>query len=1011
MLRCSPRCLLILTLLFVLIYSSFTAAYAQSQPSPHIDSLRQALQLPAAVRLHWPAGRNGVDTISVIDDFNRAEIGEHWTYDKRYWRIKDGELTHTPEAIYGWRYLALFNPVYNKPGRRLHSVSYRWGQHADSIGIKEGAHALMIDTLSTTGSGYWLWHRTNYHQVWLWIVRYGTWEYTWGQGKSVDQKPANVRNPVAGDVVTAVIRQRNAANYFDYFVNDSLDATCADSSKEFGEYEKWYVGVFIHGENLNNAVDDFTVTWLENDKIAPGAVSDLRGADSSSSSITLAWSAPGDNNWDGQAHRYDIRYSTEPITANNFSAAAAAPPPAPKRAGETQTLVINGLQIYQTYYVAMRAYDEVGHVSALSNVLKIRTKGDGIGQQLALAGGCDQTGDVGKPLAQPLVAQVTDRFGAPVSGFAVQFAIVSGHGHLQGDSTRTVTTDANGRAQTAWTLGTLPGRHEVEIRANGLSGSPIRCQATAKIGAAAKINLVSGNGQIVSAGKASAPVVVRVLDALDNPVAVEPVKFSIVAGSGWFSGKTKTFETTTANDGTAAASCFAGEIYGDTTKIEIQSGQNPGLNARFNLITAAPDSLAEISGNHQTGQSGATLPEPLVVRVFDEQGAPAKNFGVTFRVVAGGGSFANDTTQIRVLTDSSGYAAAFWRLGQNLSSQQANVKAEFNGAKLRQSPISYFATATPATISPTLSRVTAASGASFPADSAAEAAITITLRDEFGQPVAGKQVHIQVSGQGNFITQPDAPTNANGRATAKLRSMHAGIKTVSAYVVSPALKLADSLRLTFTPLPATTFEIAGGNNQSGITNEPLNEPVVAVLRDKLGHPPAATEVQFTVVAGGGSLLSNAIVVSDSNGLVQAVWRMGPGVGINRLEAHAANAELPVLSFNALALVTGVTEKSSGNLPLQFILRQNSPNPFNPETNIQFDLPEAALVRLELYDLNGRLVRMVLEGERPAGTHTVRWNGRDQANQVVNSGVYVYRLRAHSRHSGEFTATRKLILMK
>ncbi len=1006
-----PRCLLTLTLLFVLKYASFAPAHAQGHPSPHIDSLRQALQLPAAVRLHWPAGRNGVDTISVVDDFNRAEIGDHWTHDKRYWRIKDGELTHTPEAIYGWRYLALFNPVYNKPGRRLHSVSYRWGQHADSIGIKEGAHALMIDTLSTTGSGYWLWHRTNYHQVWLWIVRYGTWEYTWGQGKSVDQKPANVRNPVAGDVVTAVIRQRNAANYFDYFVNDSLDATCADSSKEFGQYENWYVGVFIHGENLNNAVDDFTVTWLENDKVAPGAVSDLRGADSTSSSITLAWSAPGDNNWDGQAHRYDIRYSTEPITANNFSAAASAAAPAPKRAGEAQTLVINGLQIYRTYYVAMRAYDEVGHVSALSNVLKIRTKGDGIGQQLTLDSGCDQTGEVGRPLAQPLVAQVTDRFGAPVSGFAVHFAVVSGHGNLQGESTRIVTTDANGRAQTAWTLGSLPGRHEVEIRANGLNGSPIRCQATAKIGAAATITLVSGNGQIVSAGKASAPVVVRITDALGNPVADELLKYTIVAGSGWLGGKTKVFETTTTNDGTAAASCFAGEIYGDTTKLEIQAGQNPALKARFNLITAAPDSLAEISGNHQTAQAGTTLPEPLVVRVFDEQGAPAKNFGVTFRVVAGGGSFANDTSQIRILTDSSGYAAAFWRLGQNLNSQQANVKAEFKGKKLRQSPISYFATATAATISPTLSRVTAAPGANFPADSLAEATITITLRDEFGQPVAGKQVRIQVSGRGNFITQPSAPTNANGRATAKLRSTRAETKTVSAYVVEPALKLADSLRLTFTPLPATTLEIAGGNNQSGIINEPLNKPVVAVLRDKLGHPPAATEVQFTVVAGGGSLLSNATVVSDSNGLAQALWRMGPSVGVNRLEARAPSLALPAISFTALALVTGVAEHASGNLPLQFTLRQNSPNPFNPATNIQFDLPEAAHVQLELFDLNGRLVRVLLDGEKPAGTHSVVWNGRDHAHQVVNSGVYVYRLHARARHGAEFSATRKLILMK
>jgi flagellar hook assembly protein FlgD len=88
------------------------------------------------------------------------------------------------------------------------------------------------------------------------------------------------------------------------------------------------------------------------------------------------------------------------------------------------------------------------------------------------------------------------------------------------------------------------------------------------------------------------------------------------------------------------------------------------------------------------------------------------------------------------------------------------------------------------------------------------------------------------------------------------------------------------------------------------------------------------------------------------------------------------------------------------------LEQNHPNPFNPATVIRFALPQAGPVELAVYDLAGRRVRRLIRGEREAGPHAVRWDGRDEHGQRAPSGMYVYRLEA----AGE-SLTRKMLLVK
>lgn len=75
------------------------------------------------------------------------------------------------------------------------------------------------------------------------------------------------------------------------------------------------------------------------------------------------------------------------------------------------------------------------------------------------------------------------------------------------------------------------------------------------------------------------------------------------------------------------------------------------------------------------------------------------------------------------------------------------------------------------------------------------------------------------------------------------------------------------------------------------------------------------------------------------------------------------------------------------------LFRNRPNPFSPETRIDFQLPQAGQVELEVFSVNGRLVRALVREERIAGIHSVLWDGRDDSGQKVPGGVYFYNLTA------------------
>jgi len=140
---------------------------------------------------------------------------------------------------------------------------------------------------------------------------------------------------------------------------------------------------FYYDANMNNTSNNWIVTMSDGsiryvefdigpaapDTTAPDAVADLATTGSTTTSIDLSWTAPGDDGAAGTATTYDIRYSTSTINDGNWaSATAVTGEPSPSFAGLSESMTVSGLSAGTTYYFAMKTSDEVPNESLLSNV-------------------------------------------------------------------------------------------------------------------------------------------------------------------------------------------------------------------------------------------------------------------------------------------------------------------------------------------------------------------------------------------------------------------------------------------------------------------------------------------------------------------------------------------------------------------------------------------------------------------------------------------------------------------
>lgn len=148
--------------------------------------------------------------------------------------------------------------------------------------------------------------------------------------------------------------------------------------------------------------------------------------------------------------------------------------------------------------------------------------------------------------------------------------------------------------------------------------------------------------------------------------------------------------------------------------------------------------------------------------------------------------------------------------------------------------------------------------------------------------------------------------------------------------------------------------------------------------------------QSSITFAGGTFQSDSFTVSFSAGEVITGTFNSSGM---QLTTGFSNGNDNVFVSN---------EPLGDDMPTTFRLKQNYPNPFNPSTNIAYDLPQKADVRLEVFNIIGSKVATLVQKQKPAGSHTARFDA-----STLASGMYLYRLTAN----GNLIATKKMILIK
>jgi hypothetical protein len=149
--------------------------------------------------------------------------------------------------------------------------------------------------------------------------------------------------------------------------------------------------------------------------------------------------------------------------------------------------------------------------------------------------------------------------------------------------------------------------------------------------------------------------------------------------------------------------------------------------------------------------------------------------------------------------------------------------------------------------------------------------------------------------------------------------------------------------------------------------------------------------------------ANAAGASGKSNVLTLTFTVMGGNGVNTaldleftamLSALDFSNLLPLLTVNDGIVTTAVREHAAdAALPKDFALGQNFPNPFNPVTEISYELPRQSQMTLVIFNLMGQKVKTLIHAKIAAGRHTVRWEGKDEAGTSVPSGVYVYRMTA------------------
>ncbi len=265
--------------------------------------------------------------------------------------------------------------------------------------------------------------------------------------------------------------------------------------------------------------------------------------------------------------------------------------------------------------------------------------------------------------------------------------------------------------------------------------------------------------------------------------------------------------------------------------------------------------------------------------------------------------------------------------------------------------------------------------------------------DDLSPPLGGTIHHYHDAGADEFIVQ-----------FTDIQRYGGGPPSTFEVILRPSGEVLFQYKSMQAPVNQCTVGLENADGSAGtlvVFDAPYLHDELAVLialpesADWLSESPAGGSVP----AQGGAVID---VVADATGLAPGNYLREIIVASN--DPDEGSIVIPVsLIVSELVTAVGETPPLAG----EFRLHGNHPNPFNPFTTIRYELASTETVRLAIYDVTGRLVRMLVDDEPLGATsHSVDWDGRDSSGREVASGVYFYRINA-----GDFRQTRRAVLLR
>jgi hypothetical protein len=402
--------------------------------------------------------------------------------------------------------------------------------------------------------------------------------------------------------------------------------------------------------------------------------------------------------------------------------------------------------------------------------------------KLAVVSGSNQSGPVGEALPGRIIVRASDGQG-PLADVVVTASVESGAGGSAAPAS--LTTDADGNAETTWTLGGQIGTQTLTFTTTGVPAAAVTAAATA--GSAALIFPVSAGFQLTVVSRTVTVIPrVQVTDLFGNAIAGVPVTFE-PEGGGTVTGA----NPSTGPDGTATVGSWT--IGPDVITYVLRARIAGGTVATFQA-QGIPATFVAAGGNGQTANTGTAVAAAPAVRAGRDDGSPLPDVLVTFAITGGGGIVQGNP----VITGADGIARATrWILGATPGAN--TVEARIVG----KDPVAFQATGVPAVPATAVAGSATTQTGFF--GNFVNAPPSLRVNDAQGNPVAGIPVTFTTTQGDGVLTGATATTDFDGQA--RLGAWRLGNAPTHTLTAATGSLPAVSFSVTASTPPPSTFTI------------------------------------------------------------------------------------------------------------------------------------------------------------------------------------------------------------